>query len=108
MGNGISKLVGRVDGDDVGLRTSRMFKVCGMCLFEFFFFFRHNAVDEKDRRKNRLLVRSDVARILGNPAFIRGGRDLRYLINVTRIDHELPRTHKFESSCDSKIQETRY
>jgi len=57
------------DGDGVGLRTSRMFNLCGMCLFEFFFFLRQNAVDEKDRRTIRLLVRReyDVAKILGKP-----------------------------------------
>jgi hypothetical protein len=71
--DGISELVGcemgNDDSDRDGLRTSRMFNFCGMCLCEFLFFSRHNAVDEKDRRTIKLLVgrEHDVARILGKP-----------------------------------------
>ena len=52
------------DVDDVGLRTSRMFNFCGMCLFEFFFL-RHTVVDEKDRRTILVRREYDVAKILG-------------------------------------------
>ena len=64
------------------LRTSRMFNFCGMCLFENFFFPRHNAVDENVRLVGR---ESDVAR--ANPAiFMRSnadGRGTRGLRNWT-------------------------
>jgi len=69
VGTKTSELVGCEMGDDddneVGLRTSRMFNFCGMCLFEFFFFLRHTAVDEKDRRTILVRREYDVARILG-------------------------------------------
>jgi hypothetical protein len=66
VGNGTSELVEcEIDDDDVGLRTSRMFNFCGMCLFEFLFFSRHTAVDEKDRRTILVRREYDVARILG-------------------------------------------